>query len=282
MDVLTGVRKMRSGLGRFCLAITINLIASCFAQADSERGPTYRFSGVFAPTDRSPTSLYVATSPEELMGREFTVTVSWPANSADYSIDFNPGNDKSGVYRSELISAEISVPGFNFSIPPTISSWSTINDSGLKYVQGVPIEWGDELQLASRAIRTQRIETISATTIGQTELETSTYDWMTEYHLSLHAVDASGTLLADDSLQTTFDLTRFDYLRFEFIQSVPIAGGDPKPVYHQHWMGIVNSVVAIPEPSAFGICSVTLFLAAFHRLRAIVADSESLRDNFAR
>lgn len=245
-----------------CLALGLGVVASCLAHAAQARGPSYLFHGRFAPTDRLPTSESTPISPNELMGREFTIAVSWPASAADYSPDWQTGAGFWGSYTSESIFIEIDVPGFDFSIPPTIASWETFNDAVLDYYQGVPQSWGDELRLNSRTDWSHTLD-IETTFGGQTQIET--LNWVANYLLTMRAVDGSGSHFVDDSLQTNFDLASFGSVLFEFQQIVPVAGSDPRPIVYQRWLGIVDSVVAVPEPSCGAVTSVALICGIFCR-----------------
>ena len=117
------------------------------------------------------------TSPQELMGRPFTVAVSWPDHAADYSSDWQTGANYWGSYTSESITADIDVPGFDFSVPPTIAQWETFNDAVLDYEQGVPQAWGDELRLIIRADWSHTVQ-FETTFQGHTQVETLT--WVTQ------------------------------------------------------------------------------------------------------
>jgi hypothetical protein len=203
------------------------------------------------------------------MDRPFTVAVTWPESPSDYSSDWQTGSDNWGSYRSESISVKIDVPGFDFSIPPTIASWETFNDSVLVYDQGVPRQRGDELRLIGRTDRSQTLQIEATTFGGQTQLET--LNWVTEYLLTMRAVDTAAGHFVDDSLQTTFDLTSFDYVRFEFKQIVPVAGSDPRPIVYQHWLGIVDSIVAVPEPCSLAIALTSVSFVLLGRGRTRVS-----------
>ena len=223
--------------------------------------------GFFAPTDRSASSEFVPTTPQELVGKPFTITISWPSNASDYTSDFQYTNDHWGEYGSDLISINIDVPGFNFSGPPTpyLSQWETWNDTVLTYDLGVPKLSGDELRLTSRVSWSQTYMYETTTFDGHTQIESVTS--ATDYTMSLRAVDPSGNHFSNDSLQTNFDLASFSSLFFEFQQVVPVAGSDPRPIIFQHWLGIVDSVVAVPEPSSLAIFSWALLAFPFHRLQ---------------
>jgi|SRR4051794_8940079 hypothetical protein len=93
------------------------LSAICLAGTSQANGPGYVLHGVFAPTNRSATPEFVATTPPELVGKPFTITVSWPANASDYTSDMNSSNNHWGEYWTQLISIDINVPGFDFPVP---------------------------------------------------------------------------------------------------------------------------------------------------------------------
>ena len=244
------------------LTLGIGVAASCLAQSCQAGARSYLFRGIFSPTDRSATSEFTPLSSDELMGRPFTVAVSWPANEADYSTDWQTGADYWGSYTTESISIDVNVPGFDFSIPPTIAQWETFNDTVLDYDWGVPQSWGDELRLISQVdwSRTFQFDPVFP---GQNQPEP--FNWVTEYLIKLRAIDATGTQLHDDSLQTTFDLTSFGSVGFEFQQLVPVSGGDPRPIVYQHWLGIVESIVVVPEPTFFGLALPAVFLGLLSR-----------------
>src|SRR3954469_13210822 len=122
------------------LLLSICISSACLAGTGQASGPSYILHGVFAPTNRLARSEFVPTMPQELVGKQFTITISWPANAFDYTSDFQYTNDHWGEYGSELISINIDVPGLDFSGPPTpyLSQWETWNDTVLTYDQGVP------------------------------------------------------------------------------------------------------------------------------------------------
>jgi hypothetical protein len=237
------------------LALCVCLFAACLAGTSQASGPSYELHGVFAPTDRAPNPQFVATTPPELVGKSFTVTVSWPDSASDYTSDFQASNDHYGEYGSELISVHIDVPGFDFTGPPTpsLSDWETWNDTVLSYDYGVPKLSGDELRLTSRVSRSQTYMYETLTSDGHTQLESFTST--TDYTMSMRAVDTSGNHFSDDSLQTNFDLTSFGSIFFEFQQVVPVSGSTPRPFYVEHWLGVVDSVIAVPEPGCAAILS---------------------------
>src|SRR5262245_3596051 len=135
------------------LPLSICISAACLAGTSRTGGATYALHGVFAPTNRSATSEFVATTPAELVGKPFTITVSWPENASDYSPDMNSSNDHWGQYWTQLILLDFNVPGLNFSSPqaPYTRQWETLNDSVLSYGAGAPQVSGDELRLETRA-----------------------------------------------------------------------------------------------------------------------------------
>jgi hypothetical protein len=237
-------------------------VGSCLGNYCHGQGPKYLFRGVFGPTERSATPESAPYSPNELMGQPFTVTVSWPESAANYSGDWQTGADYWGSYTTEAISIEVDVPGFDFSIPPAIAQWETWNDTVLEYEWGVPQSWGDELRLVSRADWSQTIE-FEAMFQGQTHTET--LSWTTDYLFTLRAIDSTATVLDDQSLQVAFDLNSFGTLSFEFQQNVPVSGSDPRPIVYQHWLGIVESIVAVPEPTFSTLAASAAICGLFSR-----------------
>jgi hypothetical protein len=123
-----------------------------------------------------------------------------------------------------------------------------LNDSVLSYDAGVPQLSGDELRLVSRATRSQTFMYEVVTLDGHTQIESFTST--TDYTMSFRALGPSGNHFSNDALQTNFDLASFSSLFFEFQQVVPVQGDGPRPICFQHWLGVVDSVVAIPEPSS--------------------------------
>lgn len=242
------------------VALGIGIGVSCQVRAES-----YLFQGVFAPTDRSATTWGAPSSPSELMGQPFTIAVSWPANAAEYSSDGQTGANYWGSYGSESISIDIDVPGFDFSVPPTIARRQTFNDATLDYRDGVPQLWGDELRLDGRVVWSRSV--IDWRMDSQDNVQSDTFTGVTPFILTLRAVDITGTHFVDDLLQTRFDLTSFTNVRFEFKQIVPVAGGDPRPVGYQHWIGTVESIVAVPEPTSRGLTSLTMLCLYLYRRR---------------
>ncbi len=211
-------------------------IAAAFAPACSQAGTvTYEFRGHFESTDRTASGSFVPVSPNELMGQEFTIRITWPTSASQYSADWQPVGGW-GSYSTTAVNVEIEVPGFDFSVPPTISRWETYNDTTLDYEAGEPLTWGDELRLQTRADWARAGVTNPL--------------FATRYTVWLHAPDYTGSIFTDDSLQADFDLTIFKELWFEFNEAIPVAGSDPRPIRYEHWLGVVDSMVLVPEPAS--------------------------------
>jgi hypothetical protein len=197
------------------------------------------------------------------MGRPFTLRVSWPESAADYSGDIQTGADYWGSYTSEAITLDLDVAGHEFSAPPVIYRWETFDNAVLDYHLGTPLLSGDELRLVGRADWTRTLEFNFVDINGQPRSEMYVFD--TEYQLSLRAIDETGGHFDDDSLQTEFDLTSFGHVRLELQQLVPVSGSDPRPIPYQHWLGVVDEIVAVPEPSAGVMAGVALAWLAICR-----------------
>jgi hypothetical protein len=85
--------------------------------------------------------------------------------------------------------------------------------------------------------------------------------------LSLRAIDPTASQFIDDSLQTSFDLTSFANVQFEFLEIVPIASLDPLPIVYQHWIGVVSSIIAVPEPGAASLAALAIFSVVLQSFR---------------
>jgi len=191
------------------------------------------------------------------MGRPFDIAVSWPTDMTEYSSDWQTGANYWGSYRTESISIAVNVPGFDFSVPPSIAEWQTYNDAILDYQEGIPQLRGDELRLDSR------VDWFRDWTISPSETLSS----VTPLIITLRAVDTTGTHFVDDSLQTHFDLASFTKVQFEFLEIVPVAGNDPRPISYQHWIGTIQSIVAVPEPTSGAMASLVVFSLYAYRRR---------------
>jgi hypothetical protein len=250
---------------RFVVAAFCLLTMACLAgRASCASETSYVFHGRFTPTDRQPSTETAPASPGELMGRPFTARISWPTSPDHYSSDWQTGTNHWGSYTSEAISIQLEVPSIEFVVEPSITQWETFNDTPLDYHQGTALTSGDELRLIGRADWTQTI--VFESHFGD-ETRQESFTSVTEYMMTLRASDYDGALLDDDSLQTQFDLTAFDNVRFEFQQIVPVAGDDPRPIRMQHFLGTVDSIVVVPEPVGFGIGFIAVLGAAVLRRR---------------
>ena len=240
--------------------VSVLLVAATFDGVDAEE---YEFRGHLAPTNRTSTSLATYRSPSDLMGQPFTIRISWPESSDDYSADRQSGADYWGACLSTSISVDIDVADFDFSIPNIGAGWESWNDTNLLYVQGVSQYWGDELRLDTRVNITRQYMDTSG---PRDQPHFEPIDVIQRYELLLHAVDYTGTKLHDESLQTDFNLSSFDDVWFEFKEIVPVASSDLRPIHFEHWVGVVDSIIAVPEPSACYVASFgALFLAVVAR-----------------
>ena len=229
----------------------------------------YIFKGEFAPTSRTVDSWSAPWSPSELIGKTFTLAVSWPDDLGVSVSDEQTGADYRGVYSSDAIEVSIDVPGLGFSVNPLTPQWQVFNDTGLDYFNGSPLLSGDELRLSShlswfREITVPSWEPPVSFPFSQSE---STLSFSTEYLLSLRLIDTTGVNLSDDSLPTRIDPSSFESVKLEFSQVVPVAGGDARPISYQHWIGTVTSIVAVPEPPAqcSWLVSIVVVLWGFRR-----------------
>jgi hypothetical protein len=209
-------------------------------------GPHYLFRGHFAPTDRVASPELAPVAPGLPMGIPFTARVKWSGDSGNYAGDIQMGADYWGEYRTEAIEIDFDVPGFDFSIPPVIYSWETWNDTVLDYDYGAPVRLGDELRLVGRA--DWKVLVDMGMPADGPPPEPRPY-FLFDYLLTLRMIDESGGQVADQSLQLDFDPRTFGEVRFELQQLVPVSGGDPRPIYFEHWLGVVDEIVAVPEPA---------------------------------